>query len=238
MGDSARAHDSIDRFGNGFGWLDPIASSELLIAIWNAVIPIPALNRFVGVVDLDPPHPLARDHFTRRQHRLGVMNPETRIILDELNKRFTEHDAKWDSRFADQDICFSCQIGDLEMAQAARMEKLEHVTTSLDEWRPLIEGIVDDIKLDVSKSKLEVSKISCNWGCAILDQPATLLGVFTAAPTTVECPPLGAPAPMLNGHDVNNFHQENGYGVVSTLIPSLVKGMSPIPQPMSSVSVL
>ena len=90
------------------------------------------------------------------------MNPETRTILDELNKRFTEHDAKWDSRFTDQDICFSCQIGDLEMAQAARMEKLEHVTTSLNEWRPLIEGIVDDIKLEVSKTKLEVSKISRN----------------------------------------------------------------------------
>jgi hypothetical protein len=55
----------------------------------------------VGVLDLDPSHPLTHDHFTRRQHRLGVMNPETRIILDELNKRFSEHDAKWDSRFAD-----------------------------------------------------------------------------------------------------------------------------------------
>jgi len=108
LGDSARAHDSIDRFGNRSGWLDPITSNELLIAIWNAVIPIPALNRFVGVLDLDPPHPLAHDHFTRRQHRLGVMNPETRIILDELNKRFAEHDAKWDSQFVDQDARLSC----------------------------------------------------------------------------------------------------------------------------------
>jgi hypothetical protein len=36
------------------------------------------------------------------------------------------------------------------------MEKLEHVTSSLDEWRPSIEGIVDDIKLEVSKTELEV----------------------------------------------------------------------------------
>jgi hypothetical protein len=55
----------------------------------------------VGVLDLDPPHPLAHDHFTRCQHRLGIMNPLTRIILDKLNKCFTEHDQKWDSWFAD-----------------------------------------------------------------------------------------------------------------------------------------
>lgn len=48
------------------------------------------------------------------------------------------------------------------MAQKARMEKLERVTTSLDEWRSSIKGIVDDIKLEVSKTKLKVSKISCN----------------------------------------------------------------------------
>jgi polyhydroxyalkanoate synthesis regulator phasin len=68
------------------------------------------------------------------------MNPETKIILDELNRRFTEHDQKWDSRFADQDARLSRQIRDLEQAQEARMSKLERVTASLDEWRPSIEG--------------------------------------------------------------------------------------------------
>ena len=40
--------NSIGRFGNGSGRLDPVASGELLIAIWNAVIPIDASNRLVG----------------------------------------------------------------------------------------------------------------------------------------------------------------------------------------------
>jgi hypothetical protein len=61
----------------------------------------------VGAFDLDPSPPLAHDHFTRRQHRLGMMNPKTRLILDELAKRFIEHDVKWDSRFADQEACLS-----------------------------------------------------------------------------------------------------------------------------------
>ena len=90
------------------------------------------------------------------------MNPETKLILDELNRRFNEHDQKWDSRFADQEARLSRQIRDFEQAQEGRMAALEKVTASLDEWRPSIEGIVDDMKLDISKSKLEVSKISRN----------------------------------------------------------------------------
>jgi hypothetical protein len=55
------------------------------------------MNRFVDAFDLDTSPPLAHDHFTHPQHRLGMMNPETHLILDELTKRFNEHDAKWDS---------------------------------------------------------------------------------------------------------------------------------------------
>ena len=90
------------------------------------------------------------------------MNPESKLIIDEIARRFTEHDLKWNARFADQDARLSRQIRDLEQAQEGRMVALEKVTASLDGWRPSIEGIVDDLKLDVSKSKLEVSKISRN----------------------------------------------------------------------------
>ena len=90
------------------------------------------------------------------------MNLETKIILEEINSRFNEHDQKWDSRFADQEARLSRQIRDFEQAQEGRMAALEKVTASLDEWRPSIEGIIDDMKLDISKSKLEVSKISRN----------------------------------------------------------------------------
>jgi hypothetical protein len=68
----------------------------------------------VVAVDLDFPTPLAHDYFTRRQHRLGVMNPETKLIIDEINHRFTEHDQKWDSRFADQEARITRQIQTLE----------------------------------------------------------------------------------------------------------------------------
>ena len=56
------------------------------------------VSRQSGLSDLLP-----HDHFTHRQHRLGVMNPETKLILDELHKRFTDHDLKWDLRFEEQE---------------------------------------------------------------------------------------------------------------------------------------
>jgi hypothetical protein len=124
---------------------------------------------------------------------------------------------------------------DLEAAQATRFDKLERVTASLDEWRPSIEGVIDDIKLEISNTKLEVSKISRNWERTILDQPAITPGVFAtapgAAPTAVERPHHGAPATSPMGHCVEPHHRESGFGVVSTLIHSPVKGMPPPPPP-------
>ena len=117
------------------------------------------------------------------------------------------------------------------------MVALEKVTASLDEWRPSIEGLVDDMKLDISKSKLEVSKISRNWERAILEQPASTPGVFAVAPSAVERPFVNAPANLPNGHCVDNHHRESGFGVVSTLIHSPVKGMPPFPNPPSPRSV-
>jgi hypothetical protein len=110
------------------------------------------------------------------------MNPETKIILDELNKRFTEHNAKWDFRFNEQESHILRHIQELEQAQDARMSALEKVVASFDEWRPSIEDIVDDIQHSVDKSKMEVSKISHNLECVILDQPAPMLGVLVASP--------------------------------------------------------
>jgi hypothetical protein len=49
------------------------------------------------------------------------------------------------------------------------MVMLERVMVLLEEWHPLIEGTIDNIKLDISKSKLEVMKISHNWERAILE---------------------------------------------------------------------
>ncbi|CAO2144873.1 unnamed protein product [Urochloa humidicola] len=106
------------------------------------------------------------------------MNPETKIILDELSKRFDSFESKWGSRFSEVEEKFEnrlkeseeqietrltrCDEGwerrfaDLQISHDARVTSLERAAASLEEWRPDIEGTMDDIRL-------EVNKISKNW---------------------------------------------------------------------------
>ena len=76
------------------------------------------------------------------------MDPAVKIILDEMQQRFSdelrkgfsEHDEKWDRRFLD-----------IEQTQGARLDRLEDAAQVFDEWRPRIEATVDDVKLELGK---------------------------------------------------------------------------------------
>jgi len=76
------------------------------------------------------------------------MDPAVKLILDEMQQRFSdelrkgfsEHDEKWDRR-----------IYDLEQSQGARLDRLEDAAQVFDEWRPRIEATVDDVKLELGK---------------------------------------------------------------------------------------
>jgi hypothetical protein len=125
------------------------------------------------------------------------MNPETKAMLDALTQRFEsleasvkESGAKWEKGFAESsakwekgfeeteekwEICFSQsddkwerQFTDLVVAHDARVEALERVATSFEDWRPGLEGTLDDVCL-------EVSKLSKNWERAMRDCSPPLL---------------------------------------------------------------
>jgi uncharacterized protein YukE len=115
------------------------------------------------------------------------MNPETKLILDELHKRFTDHDLKWDQRFEDQEKRLGRQIQDLEQAQDTRVSALEKAAASLDVWRPHIEGAVDDIRL-------EVKKLSLGWERASITHPEDKSGVFASSPAAAQRPSAEIPA--------------------------------------------
>jgi len=147
------------------------------------------------------------------------MNPETKLILEELHKRFTAHDLKWDQRFEEQEQHFRSQIQELQQAQDLRVLALEKAFASFDEWRPSIEGTVDSIRL-------EVKKLSLGWERSSLSQPEDQSGVYAAAPSA-SAPSASAPAasPVI-GPGVAHQYRENGMGVVTTLVRSPVKGES------------
>jgi hypothetical protein len=101
-----------------------------------------------------------------------------------------------------------------------------------DEWKSSIEGTVDD-------TRMEVKKMSRTWAREVTLNPGDSRSVFTPSPPRVDHPP-----PVIRLHTlvigprVEPQNQESGFGVVSTLIHSLVKGEHPLPTPPMPKSVL
>lgn len=157
------------------------------------------------------------------------MNPETKLIIDEINRRFTEQDLKWDQRFANQESSFTRQIQDLEKAQDARFSALEKVDIDVNEWRASIEGTVDDVRL-------QVKKLSIGWERASLDHPDDKSGVFAPSPSAVPRPSaeLTANSPVV-GQLLENKPRVNGSRDSASLVHSPVKG-EPLHHPTHSMA--
>jgi hypothetical protein len=160
------------------------------------------------------------------------MNPETKIILDEFNRRFTENDLKWDHRFSEQENRLTLQIQDLEQAHGDRVAALESATKAFDEWKSSIDGTVAD-------TRMEVKKMSRTWAREVVENPGDSSGVLAPSPSGVERPPpaIRLHTPVI-GPRVEPQNRESGFGVVSTLIHSPVKGEHPLPKPPTPTSVL
>jgi hypothetical protein len=86
------------------------------------------------------------------------MNPDLKLLLDEMDKRFSVQERRFDT--------IERKLDTSSAASASRLDALESATKGFDEWRPSIEGVVDDLKLEVHKLatlKLEVGKITKYW---------------------------------------------------------------------------
>jgi hypothetical protein len=68
------------------------------------------------------------------------MDANTKLILDEFEKKSDAMDAKWESKFAD-----------LQVAKEERLLALEQGQADLGSWRPRVESAMDDIKLELRK---------------------------------------------------------------------------------------
>ncbi|XP_039796712.1 uncharacterized protein LOC120661815 isoform X1 [Panicum virgatum] len=144
------------------------------------------------------------------------MNPDTKSILDEIQKQFAEQTALLDKRFNEAATGWDQKFAEFETQKDERISKIESIAASLDEWRPSIDGLVDDLKL-------EVGKLTKHWGRSVREREVGhtgLLSQFELAPARL---PAGDPASRPNGHHVADIHRADGYGVVTTLTPLPVK---------------
>jgi hypothetical protein len=58
-------------------------------------------------------------------------------------------------------------------------------------------------------------------------------GVLAPALVAAECPPGGSTCNSPHGHCIDKHYWEDGFGSVTTLIPPSIKGMPPLPSPVS-----
>lgn len=139
------------------------------------------------------------------------MNPDTKLIIEEMSKRFDALEARWESRLSERDGTMDQKIADLESSHGGRLSALELSASSL----PAIEGTVDDIRL-------EVNKLSKHWERAVLEraqQPP--LRPIPPAPEFLPSPGF---ATKPSGHHVDTSYRVDDHGVVTTMAHHPVKG--------------
>lgn len=157
-------------------------------------------------VTLDTPS--HHDHYTRFQRRQGAMNPEHKILLDELSerisddlsRRFEEQDLKWDRRLSDQDTTWESKLDDYRTAQDAHVSVLEKTAADFQDWRLEVDGVVDDLKLAVKKLTHHYERIA-------FDQSASAPDIISPAPSASVRPSSGFKADWPDGHHVNTSNR-------------------------------
>jgi len=154
--------------------------------------------------DLDPALLPTHDHYTRLQRHRGAMGPDQKALLAELDKRFDVLERKLDATAA---------------SSSTRLEALESAAKVFDEWRPGVDGVIDDLRLEVTKLatlKLEVGKISKYMERSMVDGPSATSGVIAAAPVTKSASAPASPCASLRDAKpvVTPHFRSDGFGDV------------------------
>jgi hypothetical protein len=68
------------------------------------------------------------------------MDASTKLILDEMEKKFSALDAKWVQRFSE-----------VVTIKEERLGALENSTAELEAWRPKVDSALEDVKLELRK---------------------------------------------------------------------------------------
>jgi hypothetical protein len=138
-------------------------------------------------------------------------------------QRLLDRDLELERRMADLDAWMDGKLASLSTASTANetcLSQLESAVISFDDWRPSMEGFVDDIRLHVSK----LSKL---YERSAVEHPTIMTGVLALAPSPVARPSAAAStAARPDGHYLNPSIRDDGCGVVTTLDHHPTKGVS------------
>lgn len=154
---------------------------------------------------------------TRLRRRQLAMNPDMQIILDELARRFTDHEAKLDQCLVEQESRWEATFSGFVTDQQQYVSALEKASGVFDDWCTNIEGTMDDLRL-------EVGKVTKHWECAVFDKSTAMLGVLAPMSPATDRQSVASTTISAHGHHVDMNHREDGFGSITTLVHPLVKG--------------
>lgn len=127
------------------------------------------------------------------------MDASTKLILDEMEKKFSALDAKWEQKFSD-----------MANKRDDRLGALEQSTEELEAWRPKVDAALDDVKL-------ELRKLNKKWDRSFVESPAGEPAIFLRPDPESSHHSGGRAVPM--GFREDKQQREQGFGSVTTLIP-------------------
>jgi hypothetical protein len=123
------------------------------------------------------------------------MGPDQKALVAKLDKRLAAQEKRFDG--------LEKKLDSTTASSSTRLDPLESAARVFDEWRPGVDGNIDDLRVELTKLaslKLEVGKISKYVEHSMVDGPTATPGVFASARIAKL---VSAPAsPSASVHDV------------------------------------
>jgi hypothetical protein len=180
----------------------------------------------------------------------ATLDPQMRLLLAELDKRFTRFDAKWNDRVAalekradgidagfdsminnvgadvynqlvDFDTAATDRAAAYEAAMTTRVAAIESAAGVFAAWQPLIETTISDVSAALDSMRVEISKIS-ESSAQPKDASPNVRGARWSASGRPPASDEQADGPF--GHRVGTSRRESGYGCVYTQTQLLLNG--------------
>lgn len=147
------------------------------------------------------------------------MDMNTKLILDEMEKKFAAMDQKLEMKFSE--LAGSCD---------QRISVLEEMGAELSAWKPKVDTALDDVKLEIWKlNKLwDRSSFEGSVEPGLLQKPSVPAGRLL----------LGSDAEGFSEHRGDRSSKDQGFGSVHTYIPDATKGTPQFSFPPVSPTLL
>jgi hypothetical protein len=152
------------------------------------------------------------------------MNPDTKLLLEEMHKEFAEQKKEICKEFMDHDSKWESRISTVEKQKDDRIDALESAAAAFESWKPTIESSVQVVKT-------EVQKLSRHWDRAVKDKADA--GLFPPPPfgSVSPRPSAGSEADGPEGHRGINHSRDVGLGSTVTYSQIPGKGTTHAPPP-------